>query len=85
MVVGEKGPEFWVPDTGGTVIPNHVAFSGYGAPATVSRSEPNPVKIDHFILYNDQQLYEKLKSSTAHNIIVTHLANPATKLRLGIK
>lgn len=30
-IVGERGPELFVPDAAGTVIPNHVAFGGQGA------------------------------------------------------
>lgn len=29
-VIGEKGPELWVPDSAGTIIPNHMLASGGG-------------------------------------------------------
>lgn len=44
MLVGEEGPELWVPDRGGTVIPNN-AISG-GGDLNIAITFTGPVKLD---------------------------------------
>jgi hypothetical protein len=50
-----------------------------------SSSGDGLVKVDHIIVYNHQQLMDKLKSSQAKQIIVSHLMDPGTKMKIGIR
>lgn len=87
-IVGEEGPEFFVPDSAGTIIPADQTAammssrprSGVGG---VAGGDPD-IKIDHIVVNNEQELFEKLKTSTAKRIIVSHLFDPGARMRAGI-
>ena len=66
-IVGEKGWELFVPDTAGTVFSHDQsrAMMDNGRSQDAGGARTPDVQVHHFVVYNDQQLYEKLKSSTA--------------------
>jgi hypothetical protein len=88
-IIGERGPELWVPDSSGTIISNdkmNSMLGGSGSTVTgiAGGGEPK-VEIAHVTVKDDQALQAFLKSSTAKHIIVSHLTDPATKTKIGIQ
>jgi hypothetical protein len=78
--------EIFVPHSAGTFYPKGQwsATQAVAPGSGVGGASPD-VKVDHFVVYNDQQLYEKMKSSTAKKIFVTHLSDPGVKSQAGIQ
>ena len=58
---------------------------GYSDGGFVGSSGAGGPHIQHIVVYNEQQLIEKLKSSTAREILVTHLLSQGVKNRVGIR
>lgn len=84
-IVGENGPEVFVPDVAGTIIPNHQLQSmsiqpgGAAAAPGVSGSDPNI----HLVVVNSQEEYRKFMESNAGKKITIHHVG-SSKNELGI-
>jgi hypothetical protein len=73
-LVGEQGPELFVPDTAGTILPAHFTHallqpSGSGGPAAAPAAGPG-TSVDMFTYLDLNRMMEHLHQSSAHEKFV---------------
>ena len=82
-------PEYYIPDSAGSFYPRGMisqlaAAGGGGSQPPAGGAPGGDVKFEHYLVYNDQQFFDKMKSSTARKIFVTHLSDPGVKSQAGL-
>lgn len=76
-------PELFVPDTAGRFYPRGSYAAAQPAAMPAGGAGGSEIKIDHFVVNNEAELYAKMKSSTAQKIIVAHVYGSRNKLGLS--
>jgi hypothetical protein len=69
-LVGERGPELFVPDTAGTIIPAHQTAAllrgGSGAPASGPAGLPGKTNVTNAIFFDTRLMADSLEKDSAH-------------------
>jgi hypothetical protein len=80
-LVGERGPELFVPDSAGTIIPSEQTAMMLGSGGS-SNVNVQPSDVHFAVLHNQDQFRRFMESNMGKRIVVKHVGN--SKNELGI-